>query len=228
MNFCIITANHKRPKVFALWCESMSRLREEVGHFPIVVVSDLCDAGMCKEHNIYHIVMGNRPVSAKFNKACRFSQTLGVDYVMTVGSDDIISTETMKLFLSSMDKGYDMITLDDIYFYGAYAEYNGVLVHFKGKKELGLCRTVHKSILDKIGWMPWRKQRSSGLDMLARMAYEPHIRNPYNINNAKVFDVKTEFNINRFSYWLRTCERVDANIFYNILSEREKELLNNI
>ena len=228
MRFCIITANHKRPKVFALWCESMSRLRREVGDFPVIVASDLSDKPVCDLHNIIHIVQGNRPVSAKFNRACRYAKGLGVDYVMTVGSDDIISTETLRLFLGSMDKGYDMITLNDIYFYGAYEGYSGILVHFVANKELGLCRTVHKSILDKIGWSPWNKQRSRGLDSLARWTYEPHVQNPTNINNAKVFDVKTESNINRFSYWLRTCDKVDPNIFYDILSEREKELLNKI
>lgn len=225
MSFAVITANFRRPKIFALWCASMDRLRAECGDFPVIVASGQEDKAICQRHNIQHITIPNFPVARKFRTALSLAKTYNVDYVMTVGSDDIISTETMKEFISKMDENYDVILLQDIFFYGNFAQYKDVLVHYHTEKPMGLCRTVHKRVLDEIGWNMWPQNINRGLDFLARKTIEPKVKTTFTVKDAKVFDVKSEININRFSCWERKCPRIDSNVFFDILSEREKELL---
>lgn len=225
MKFAVITANYKRPKIFALWCASMDRLRKDCGDFPVIVTSGAEDKKICENHGIYHITLPNIPVTKKFRTSLLTAKGLDVDYVMVVGSDDIISTETMKVFISKMEEGYDLITLHDIYFYANFAQYDNILVHYTTEKQMGLCRTVNKRVLDSVDWNMWPQYRNKGLDFLARKTIEPKVKTHCIIDNAKVFDVKSELNINRFSCWLNKCPQIDPNIFFDILSEEEKQLL---
>lgn len=225
MRFAIITSNHGRPKTFALWCASMDRLRKDCGDFPIIVTSGAEDKQICLEHNITHITLPNIPVSKKFRTSLLASKPYNVDYVMTVGSDDIISTDTLKKFISKMEEDFDVITLQDIYFYANFAQYKDILVYYHTEKPMGLCRTISKRVLDEIGWNMWPQNINKGLDFLARKTIEPKVKTSAVIEDAKVFDVKGPTNINRFSCWLKKCPQIDPNIFFDILSEEERKLL---
>ena len=96
-SFCIITANWNRPEVLTLWCASIKRIREDLDIFiPAVVVSDRWDSTICNKYHIHHINHRNNPVSEKFNAGCKYAESIGVDYVMVLGSDDIVSTDTIR------------------------------------------------------------------------------------------------------------------------------------
>ena len=227
VSFCFITANYMRPRILRLWCAGVQRLRREIGyHFPAVVVSEEEDQLICQQNNIKHIYQQNEPVSEKFNTACRYAQTQNVDYVVIIGSDDIVSTDTMNRLWDEMDTGYDVIGITNVYFYAATGPHMGQMLQLKGTRMLGTCKCVNKRVLDKIGWRPWIKKKNWGLDSVASKAIVPHTDTWKQISEVKVFDCKSRVNMNKYSHFhLRLGSKEDPQVFYDILSEEERNLL---
>ena len=228
-SFGIVTINSGRPKVFKLFCASMKRLRREVNiDFPVVCVSMLEDRKTCDEYGIGHIVQANKPVSRKFDTATKYMQKLQVDYTITMGSDDIMSTSLLKSLISEMNKGISLIGIKELYFYGTEKQFKGKLLYIRLTSLAGVCRTIHRSILDKVDWMPWNADKNWGMDGLCMKRIRPHITTQ-SVVEGMVVDVKSDVNLNRFSYWQsKIRQETPATVFYEMLSDEELEILHTI
>ena len=223
----IITANHNRPKILELWCCSINRLRRETETFiPAVVVSDIEDRPTCEKYHIHHSVKENNPVSEKYNKAMDFMRVLGIDNVMILGSDNVMSTETYQRINEEVQKGYDLVGIRDIYFFGTAGAYRGNMVKFQGKNMLGVCKTISSTVLDKVGWRPWTRDKNWGLDALVTHAIKPYVQTSKVVDDAVVFDIKGKENLNRFDFWYKKIGvKEDPQKLYEIISEEEREIL---
>ena len=227
--FCLITANHDRPKVLELWCAGIQRLRRDIGYdFPVIVTSGAEDAEVLSRNGITHLIRPNNPVSEKFNTSCYHAKDLDVNYVMIVGSDDIISTDTLRRLMAEMDKGYDLIGISDIYFYATRHPHRGKMVRLHGTRIMGVCKTIHRRVLDKVNWKPWTKKKDWGLDSIASKALVSHTKTWKMLSDTEVFDCKSKVNMNRFNVFYKSRKEVDPQLFYSVLSKEEKELLNKI
>ena len=228
-SFGIVTVNNGRPKVFKLFCASMKRLRTQVGiDFPVVCVSGVEDRNTCDEYGIGHIIQANKPVSKKFDTACKYMQKLNMDYICVLGSDDILSTSLLKSLISEMNKGISLIGIKELYFYGTEKQFKGKLLYIRLTSLAGVCRTIHKSILDKVDWMPWGADKDWGMDSLAMKRIRPYVTTE-SVVEGMVVDVKSDCNLNRFSYWnSKVKEPTPAKVFYDTLSDEEFEILQTI
>ena len=229
MQFGIITINSGRPKVFKLFCASMKRLRTQVGiDFPVVCVSGIEDRKTCDEYGIGHVVQANKPVSRKFDTACKYMKQLQLDYIMVLGSDDILSTSLLKSLISEMNKGISLIGIKELYFYGTEKQFKGKLLYIRLTTLAGVCRTIHRSILDKVDWMPWNADKNWGMDSLSMKRIRPYVTTQ-SVVEGIVVDVKSECNLNHFSYWQsKVKEPTPAKAFYDTLSDEELEILKSI
>lgn len=227
--FGIVTINNGRPKVFKLFCASMKRLRTQVGiDFPVVCVSGVEDRKTCDEYNIGHIVQTNKPVSRKFDTGCKYMQKIGVNYCMILGSDDIMSTDLLKSLISEMNKGISLIGIKELYFYGTEKQFKGKLLYIRLTSLAGVCRTIHKSILDKVDWRPWGADKDWGMDGMMMKRIRPYVTTT-SVVSGLVCDVKTSTNLNHFSYWnSKVKETTPAKVFYDTLSEEELKILNDL
>jgi hypothetical protein len=229
MNWGLLTISYKREKVLKLFLASIKRLRIDIGYFPVVIVGDEEHKTMCEEYNVYHVTQTNHPATAKFNTGVAYLMSLQCRYVMITGSDDIASTPLMKNLISAMDNDYDLIGISSTYFFAADGPHKGSLRHLKTKDQiLGIFRVVHRRLIEKVGGVLWNKEASWGMDGIALRNIQPHVRT-WKIVEGDCFDVKTKENLNKITFWLsklKTAE--DPNIFYNILSEEEKQILSEI
>ena len=227
--FGVVTINNGRPKVFKLFCASMKRLRTQVGiNFPVVCVSGIEDRNTCDEYGIGHIVQANQPVSRKWDTATRYMKGLGVNYVLILGSDDILSTSLLKSLISEMNKGISLIGIKELYFYGTENKFKGKLLYLKLTSLAGVCRTIHRSILDKVDWAICNADKGWGMDGLIMKRIRPHITTQ-SVVEGMVVDVKSDVNLNRFSYWQsKIRQETPATVFYEMLSEEELEILKTI
>jgi hypothetical protein len=227
----IISTNYLRPRIFHLWCASIKRLREETGLFiPCVVVSEPEDEETCKRYNITHITQQNNPVSNKFNTACEFMKEVA-DYCMILGSDDIISTDTFLRIKAEAEKGYDLIGVDQIYFFSTDTSTKGqmVLLHRPGKM-LGVGKTISSKVLDQVGWRPWNREKNWGLDGIAQECIRPFVQTTKIVEGAEIADCKSkQFSMNKASFWFgKIRELQDTAKFYSFLGEEEKQILKQI
>jgi ribosomal protein S13 len=187
------------------------------------VVSDEGDACICSQYGVWHIVQQNYPVTSKFNTAMKYMQSIGVDAVMIIGSDDVISTNFYRKTLEQVEKGVDLIGVQNAYFFCGQGLDRGKLVKLEGRNILGIGKTVSKRILDLADWTLWRNDKNWGMDAMAQQEIDKY--NPTKvIIDEIIVDVKTKDNLNSFNVFKRR-PQMDNSIFFNILSEEEKEIL---
>jgi len=232
MTFGILTINFRRPQIFRLFCASVKRLRAETGiDFPVVVVSEPEDRNMCDSYNIGHIAQVNIPVSEKWNTACGYMRKLGVDYIIVMGSDDIFSTECLRNIIIEMENDIDLIGIKTLYVYDADGKYRGTLKHITSKNFFGVGKTINRRVLDAVDWRPWtyHAPRSWGMDAICSRNIAPHVKTTAVVEGV-IVDCKTKESLNKFTMFHsnRHGRDVDKNIFYDILSKEELEILHNI
>jgi len=237
MNTGIITISHNRPNVLRLWCAQIKRLRERLEtYIPAVVVSDEADKCICNEYKVWHITQQNDPATEKFNRAFKYMQSQNVDAVMTLGSDDIISCGFYTKTLAELDKGADYVGTRVFYFYCGQGLERGKMVKLDTPQTKGIGRTVTKVILDQCDWRLWwddkwdnpdykgKKERNSGMDAVATYNIVKYAKKKAIIEDI-IVDVKTRQNLNSFKIWSKRLPQVDPQMFYDVISEEEKQIL---
>jgi hypothetical protein len=226
VSFGILTVSHRRDNVLWLWCASIARLRLVTGiNFPVVVVGDAHHKLICERYGIHHIAQVNDPVSQKWNTGVRWLMEQGVTYAMISGSDDIVSSDTLLRFIVAMEYEPDMIGIKSIWFYAGDGKLRGTLKRLESNQPLGVCRTFHRRVIEQVGDL-WTQNKGWGMDAdNARNTARYCKKRAY--VEGDVFDVKTQFNLNRMtSFPSKLKMAYDPNIFYNILSTEEKDILN--
>lgn len=229
MKFGICTINYKRPQVFELWVASIKRLRAFAGFFPVVCVSELEDQDICLRNDIHFIHRQNKPVTRKWNRGFQWLRMQEVDYAMICGSDDLISNELLADLIRGMEQDYDLIGIKDIFFYGTSGQYKNKLFYKQCKSMLGVCKTIHRRVLDKLEWNPYTQDRNFGMDGMVSRAIAPYVTSTYYAQGSCT-DIKTkDGNLNRINMWAdkikQPCDRL---MLWNYLSEEEKKILNAI
>jgi hypothetical protein len=228
----IITINYKRQKVLELWAAGISRLRKETDTFiPAVVVSDAEDKPTCDKYNIVHIEQENKPVTAKWNRAMSYMRSIGVDYVMILGSDNLISTDTYNRIYAEADKGYGLIGVDSIWFYALDGMHKGKMVRYeKLQRIMGVAKTISSRVLEQVNWKPWSYDRNWGMDAIASDTIKPFVKSTKILSNTEVFDMKnSNIQINRFKMWFDKVKvKEDPLKLFSVISSEEKQIIESI
>jgi glycosyltransferase involved in cell wall biosynthesis len=199
----IITTNFGRIPILEICFAGIDRLRLDTGmEIPCVCVGEEDDATveLCKFYDIEHIYQENRPLTAKFNTACKALEGR-VEYVMILGSDNLISTGTFNTILSECEKGVDLVGLSDIYFYGMDDIHTGKLLHFSHTTVLGVGRTIKASVLDELNWKPWITDRDRAIDVIMLDAVSPYVNSRTLLYGQFAVDLKSSFNLNGIRFW---------------------------
>ena len=227
-SYGIITISYKRPAVLRLFLAGIKRLRTEVEYFPCVIVGDAEHKSYCTEYDVSHITQDNHPASRKWNTGAEHMIAWGLDYVVVVGSDDILSNELLRNLISAMDKGIDLIGVDTVHFYSAEGKTKGQLRKLTAPKQiLGVCRTISRKVIEKTGTL-WTRDRSWGMDGDCLRNIMPHVKSKM-IVEGMVTDCKTRESLNHFSFWQgRDLASVPPEKFYEYLSTEEKQILKEI
>jgi hypothetical protein len=228
LKFGIVTINYLRPLVLRLWLASMDRLRSQFGSFPVVCVSGAEDKTICDQHKVSHLALPNKPLSDKWNAGFLFMKATDIDYVIILGSDDIMSNEYMERAIEAMNTDIRLIYTKEIYFYSAMKDYTGQLFHYVHRNPLGVGRCIHYSIMEKINWTPYTYPKNYGMDAVLTKAVSLYIHKSREIKGP-IVDVKTRVNMNSIRIWARKIETpTPSEVFYNFLSQPELDLLERI
>lgn len=230
MRIGIIAPNNGRPHILRLYLACLQRLRIDLGtDIPAVVVSGREDKNICVQYNTYHIEAPNNPVSNKFNLGMSFMQDKA-DAVMIMGSDDLISTDTFKRLVAEVEKGYDLVGVDQVYFFATDGINKGKMVLLeRPDRMLGVAKIISSRVLDKVNWQPWVKERNWGLDGIAQEAIRPFVSTIKLVKGAEVYDLKSKENLNKSTFWFgKIKELQDPAKLWSILGEEETQLLKQI
>jgi len=226
----IVTTNLGRLPILEIFCEGIKRLRRETGltTIPVVCAGDVGGKSLCEEYNITHIVTPNRPLTNKFNTACEALRGK-VDYVMVMGSDDLIATKDfLRVYNEAESNGTDLIGFSDVYMFGMDDEHSGDLIHFPHTTVLGVGRTVKASVLDNLGWRPWNIDRDRAIDTVMLDACRPYVVTRKVFDGGFIVDLKTSWNLNPIKFWHKKLGAMPSNqLLWDNIGLQETELINN-
>ena len=211
-----------------LFCASIQRLRTELDMFiPCVIVGDAEHYEICSKYHITHIAMDNHPATRKWNAGVDYLKSLGVDYYLISGSDDLMSADLIKNLMARMEQGIDLIGINTIYFYSTDDRHRGRMRKLIAQGQiLGVARCISKRVAEAVGGNLWNIDKSWGMDGICLKNILPHVKSRA-IVQGFCCDLKSQReSLNKFSYWQgRIPDSEDPKQLYEILSEEELRLL---
>jgi hypothetical protein len=222
----IAVTNFRRVEVLRIFCAGIKRLRQETGlEIPVVCTGDDSGSEVCREYNIFHVVYPNSPLTDKFNRACAGLYNK-VDYVMIMGSDNLMSTKAFLALQAEADKGIDLIGFDTVYFFGMDDIHTGQLIKFHKTTVLGVGRTISKRVLDKLYWEPWTKDRDRAIDTIMLDAVRDYVKTRTLLSDHFIVDLKTSANLNPIHFWAKKIQALpENNLLFENIGEEEARLI---
>lgn len=216
MHITICTAVWKRPEIFALFARGVELLRSS-SHATISVVVAGSEGPrsrrMVEQWPYHYIETENNPLSNKMNATVLRAKALQSDYVLCMGSDDILHPNLFALLERKMREGIDFIGLTDFYFYHIPTRkamyWGGYRRGPRKGQTVGAGRVLSAKLLNQLGWKPW----GSGLDKMLDMSMLNNIKatehTAYSFScmahGVHGVDLKSETNLTPFANWDNSC-----------------------
>ena len=106
MKIAIVTAVWKRPEVFKFFARGVHKLIESFPsiQFEVIVTGSegTQSEQMVTTEGFHYIEIPNEPLAEKHNSSLKKAKQLKPDYVLCLGSDDIISPGLFEIYLKEI------------------------------------------------------------------------------------------------------------------------------
>lgn len=147
-----LTALWERPRVAETCFKGLNRLREEFDITVLAVHSG--DEMDCKKYDIIPFEYKNLPLGEKWNAGLREALKLKWDYLLTIGSDDLLSNELLRGYSWSAEaEGINRCGIIDLA--------TGRKAIFENSYAIGCGRTIRRDVIERMGDMVTVKYRES-------------------------------------------------------------------
>ena len=209
----IVTGVWQRPEIFKIFANQTKKLKhKDVDIVVIVAGSEGEDSkSMVEKHGFKYIEIRNTPLAHKMNATTDLAGQYAVDYVLCVGSDDIISQELFDIYVEQMNKGIDYVAVLDWYFYDTQTDKFAYWGGYTDKREGHTCgagRLLSNRLMRLFGWQPWNIEHSHILDdsMQKKLIDIPHTSYIFKLKDKGVYgiDIKSSTNMTPFELWANT------------------------
>ncbi len=214
----MVTGVWKRPEVFKMFAKGVHHLNMDID---VIVAGSEGDKSrkMVEAEGFQYIEIPNQPLALKMNTTTLAAADLNPDYVICMGSDDILSVELLEHYKIWMDKKYDFIGCQDFYFYDLKSKKAAYWGGYRDRRRrmhtAGAGRCISKRLMDRWGWRCWKVSDSDMLDnsMQGRIRGKQRI---INLKNEGLFalDIKSPTNMTPFKLWDNT-KFIDSEIIEN-------------
>lgn len=212
MKITIVTGVWQRPNVFEMFAKGIKNLGVDLR--VIVAGSEgKRSEEMVLAHGFEYIEINNKPLGRKMNATTLAAK--GSDYVVCMGSDDVLSPELFQHYLKYMSKGYDFIGLSDFYFYDTKtkrAMYWGGYTDKRKGMTVGAGRVISSRLMNSMNWTPWNNEADKSLDSIMnnQIKGKQKVLRLKDLNVLAV-DIKSSTNITKFKQW-ENAEFINPNI----------------
>jgi len=236
MKIGILSAMWQRPGIFEIFATGINRLRDQFDITPVIVGSEgEVSKALCKKYGFLYLERPNNPLGRKFNAGLQVFKIFPVDYVIIMGSDDLISNNLIETYMPYMEKGHDLIGILDIYYYDILTKklhywpgYGNCQKDKKRRNEpLGLARCISNKMINLVNWHLWDNNVNKGLDWIMWQRLKRVQCKPVSVKltaiNAFAVDLKSGHNINNLGLFKTI--RVDDKIMRQSLSDKELKMI---
>lgn len=203
MKILILTAIQGRQHITELFLLGIERLKIFSGHDIrlFCVCSEKEDSDFLKSKGVSHCTFENRPLSAKFDYGFKQALKYDFDYLMTLGSDDLLDHNIFNNYYNPlMQRGELFFGIKQI----AIIDYRTLdcitYKYFinKGDLLLGAGRMIARSLCMEFKDKPLYnvKPKNNGLDFASELELKKHAK-PLAVitERPQLIDVKSEVNI---------------------------------
>lgn len=164
MKLVIVSCVHGRSYLWDIFKQGLFNLIDVFNADVIIACSNQEECNYFKEFTT--INFGNRYLGAKWNAAIQAAYLRNVDYVMMIGSDDVISPRIAEVYEPYISEGNPLFGIKD--FYALNLETDRIK-HFKGypleySLPIGAGRMLGREVLDKLNGRPCIDERQRGID----------------------------------------------------------------
>lgn len=212
MKIVITTLLWKRYDLFDIWAQVILNIicnfaNQQVKISVVVAGSEnQVSKKLVEQYGFEYIETPNTPLSRKANLRLQKCKELNPDYILFLGSDDLISCKTFKYLLKQMRKGYDAIYNMDLYIYdtiSGIASYNKEYSNHREGEPKAPGKCFSKRLLNKLRWKLWDENLSRNLDgnLQKSLKKVKHSRHLYWLKKEKlmIVDIKDKNSITPFS-----------------------------
>ncbi len=215
LRVAIVSAVWKRPEVFEMFAKGIQHLIKNSSiEFEVIIAGSEWDKSktMVEKYGFTYIEIPNEPLAAKVNATTYACRNLNVDYVLCVGSDDVIHPDLMKEYEKHMRQGIDFIGVTDFYFFdtvsGKSAYWGGYRETSRKDHTCGAGRIISSRLLKLWDWMPWENKDSTVLDnsMQQKLKNTLHTIKIFSLKETGTYglDIKSSTNMTPFKLWDNT------------------------
>jgi hypothetical protein len=228
IDLLIYLAIWRRPEITELCLIGIERLKKHPAYNIQVaaVISETEMIPLCEKHNVKWIMHQNLPLGKKKNYGLKACSEFDFDYLMEIGSDDLITNEMLDQYLNYFGK-YDFFGISDM----AYIESESLECRRLTNKSTtyGAGRCIKKDLLVNLKWNIWTDELNRGLDNDSIRRIEKNGYKFHKVDSMDVpglIDIKSNENIWKFNYFLG--QEYDINNILSKLSSVEISKLNSL
>jgi len=222
----VFLAVWKRPYITEICFTGIKRMKTHPDYEinALAVISEPEMIPLCEKYGIDWVMHDNNPLGAKKNFGLQKAKEFDFDFLMEIGSDDLILNELLTHYLPYLKFGF--IGVKDVaYLDSSYGECRRHI----SKSTYGAGRVISRSILEKMGWKLWKEELNKGLDNnsvlnLALIGFNYTQVHP--LEFPCILDIKSEVNIWHFNYFVG--KPYDKKEILNRISKEENEMIDEL
>lgn len=198
----VFTAVWGRHEVLDVWHKGVERIKnywpERIEIIPFCMVSNTEDEAKVKGYGYDYVRCPNKPLGQKHNAGLQALKRIDFDYIIQLGSDDLITNEYLEYALSAMHSGVDVFGVDRLYFTEIGTQKAcKFMVTTHANKLIGAGRFISHKAIKKLNYTLWPDEINKGLDMTSQAMLLEIGARPVVVNTTDicVLDVKSKTNI---------------------------------
>lgn len=200
----IYLAVWKRPEITELCFMGINRLRThpDFDIQALAVISEDSMIPLCEKYGIRWVKYKNEPLGEKKNFGLQKAKEFDFDYLMEIGSDDLILNELLDDYKNYIGKSEFFGITDAAYINSETGECRRLISR---SSTYGAGRMISRKVLESVNWKLWNDHITKGMDNNSVLGLQ---RKGVAYTKTKpldfpcVIDVKSQQNIWRFNYFL--------------------------
>ena len=151
MKVAIYFAVYKRLEILNICLDGIERLKKDhpdIDFIPFAVYSNLSEKNLLDRYGVRSLKHDNGYLGRKKNAGLKALMQLDWDYMMEIGSDDLINSKLIDVYRPLWEKGEDAFGVRACYFIDAKT---GRVAFWKHDYALGAGRCLRKGIFEGLG-----------------------------------------------------------------------------
>jgi hypothetical protein len=151
MKILIFLAAWKRPEITEICFQGIRRL-QDASKFPVdtmCVISEESMIPLCEKYGIDYIIYKNEPLGEKKNAGLNAAMLRSWDYLLEIGSDDLLKTEILDAYLPFFERGEELFGVKDFLYINSE---DGDCRRLKTNTTYGAARCISRKVIERVAY----------------------------------------------------------------------------